>query len=380
MIKILFFIETLTGGGAEKVLRSLVNHMDQTKFAITVQTVWPCDAEKYLAPGIRYKSMYSSASRFNQLLYRAEAESGLAYRLHIQDDYDIECAYLEMGSTKIMASSTNQKAAKLAWVHCDLHKLVTDPRAFASKAAPWYRKYDRVICVSEVVKANYDDMLGDCCPSQVLYNVIDDTEIMQKAGESLPLSLKHRKLTLVSVGRLTKQKNFLRLLQTHERLMHEGVDHDLWILGEGEDRPILEQYIQEHQLEQSVFLPGFLDNPYPCIHEADLAVCSSSYEGFSTFLTECMILGKPIVTTDVSGAEELLGKSEFGLITANDDESFYQGVKTMLTEKPLREHYAEKAIVRRKDFATEQLVTKTEAIFEDLVQKTASDSGSRVRS
>ena len=56
MIKILFFIENLSEGGAEKVLRDLVNHMDQEKFDITVQTVWPCDASKYLAPGIHYKS------------------------------------------------------------------------------------------------------------------------------------------------------------------------------------------------------------------------------------------------------------------------------------------------------------------------------------
>lgn len=53
---------------------------------------------------------------------RAEAAAGLTYPLHIKDDYDIEAAYLECGSTKIMASSTNQKALKLAWVHCDLAK------------------------------------------------------------------------------------------------------------------------------------------------------------------------------------------------------------------------------------------------------------------
>ena len=73
MIKILFFIETLKEGGAEKVLCNLVNNMDQSKFAITVQTVWPCDNSKYLAPGIQYKSMYSSMSRANQIRYRAEA-------------------------------------------------------------------------------------------------------------------------------------------------------------------------------------------------------------------------------------------------------------------------------------------------------------------
>ena len=131
MIKILFFIEELEAGGAEKVLRDLVNHMDQTKFDITVQTVWPCDASKYLVSGIRYKSTYSAKNRINRLRYRFEAEVGILYHLHIKDDYDIECAYLEMGPTKVIASSTNKKAKKLAWVHCDLTKAVSDPLEYA---------------------------------------------------------------------------------------------------------------------------------------------------------------------------------------------------------------------------------------------------------
>ena len=177
MIKILFFIETLKAGGAEKVMIDLVNHMDQTKFDVTVQTVWPCDASKYLVPGIRYKSMYATESKANHLRYRVEAESGLAYRLHIKDDYDIECAYLEMGSTKVMAASTNKKAKKLAWVHCDLSKAVDDPKAYVEKTAPWYAKFDQIVCVSQTVKDQFDKLFLSRFPSTVVYNVIDYTAI-----------------------------------------------------------------------------------------------------------------------------------------------------------------------------------------------------------
>lgn len=100
MINILFFIESLSGGGAEKVLRNLVNAMDQTKFCITVQTLYPENVEKYLALGIRYKHCYPAKNRINKLRMRAEAAAGLTYPLHIRDDYDIEVAYLESGSTK----------------------------------------------------------------------------------------------------------------------------------------------------------------------------------------------------------------------------------------------------------------------------------------
>lgn len=116
-------------------------------------------------------------------------------------------------------------------------------------------------------------------------------------------------------------------------MVEDGLDHDLWIVGDGEERSLLEAYIHENHLEASAKLLGFRENPYNLMYAADILVCSSIFEGFSTFVTEGLILGKPIITTDVSGMHELLGDSEYGLITANDDEAFYEGVKRMLTSQ-----------------------------------------------
>ena len=367
MINILFFIETLTGGGAEKVLRDLVNHMDQTKFDITVQTVWPCEASNYLDPGIRYKSMYADDGRLNRLRYRLEAEIGLAYRLHIKDDYDIECAYLEMGPTKIMSASTNRKAKKLAWVHCDLTRAVADPKAYAAKTTPWYSRFDEIVCVSQSVKDRFDELFSNRFDSKVLYNVIDDSSIKEKA--QLPLSdwAIKRRFTVLSVGRFSPQKRFIRLIMAHKRLLDEGFEHDLWILGDGPERSMLEKYIDENKLRDSVWMPGFIDNPYPFMREADLLACSSIYEGYSTFMTEGVILGKPIVTTDVSGMRELLGDSKYGLIVENDDEAFYQGLRQMLTDLTCRARYAQAAALRSGDFSARSLAEAAEKFFEELV-------------
>ena len=93
---------------------------------------------------------------------------------------------------------------------------------------------------------------------------------------------------------------------------------------------------------------------------ADLYVCSSLYEGFSTTVVESLILGTPVVTTDCTGMREILGDSEYGLITANDDEAFYEGVKRMLTGQ---------AKLRGKDFKCERLAGETEAFFEAELRK-----------
>ncbi len=365
-IKILFFIETIDGGGAEKVLRNLVNNMDQNRFDITVHTVFPGKAANLLTEGIRYRTMYSRDNRINRLRYRLEAACGISYALHIKDTYDIECACLECGSTKIISGSTNKKAKKLAWVHCDLKKAMADPAGFAAKTRKHYQKFDKVVCVSQQGKASFDELFSHRVASVIVYNTVDREEILRKAlqpaeqNDGVPL--------VVSLGRLSEPKCYIRMLKAHRKLMEEGIVHHLLILGEGGERAALESYIREHNLEQSVSLPGFAENPYPYLKRADLLACSSIYECFRTFITEGLILGKPIVTTDVSGMRELLGDSQWGLITDNEDNSFYEGMKKMLLSEELRRSYGEKAKIRGADFSTEQLVRKTEEFFEDLLR------------
>ena len=345
MIKILFFIEELRGGGAEKVLCNLVNEMDQSKFEITVHTLWKADAARYLKPGIRYRCCYANESKLNNWRNR-----------------------LECGATKIMAGSTNRKAKKIAWVHCDLALKMADPEVFVKKASPWYQKFDRIVCVSQNVKDIFDRMFGLKTKSLVLYNTVDDAEIRRKADVHLQELPAKRRLTAVTLGRLTHQKAYDRLLRVHKALLENNVEYDLWILGDGEQRPELERYISKHGLMDSVRLFGFCENPYPFIRAADLLVCSSRYEGFSTFITEGVILGKPIVTTDCTGMRELLGDSEYGLITNNTEEDLLQGMERMLLEPDLRDHYAARSKLRGQDFSAGKLTAKTEQFFCDLIE------------
>lgn len=368
-VKILFFIETLEGGGAEKVLRDLVNSMDKACFDITVQTVWACDAGKYLDDGIRYRSVYPSRSRCNQLRYRIEAALGLTYPLHIRDDYDIECAYLECGATKLLAGSTNLHAKKLAWVHCDLSMVMSDPAGFAERTRRYYRRFDRVVCVSENVREAFTSLYGDLVPADVLYNTVDDGAIRDGASRPLPEGISVPGRLVVSLGRLVEQKNYMRLLRVHKRLIDEGIEHHIWILGEGPQRELLQTYIDENGLGNTALLMGFRDNPFPFLREAELLVCSSECEGFSTFITEGLILGRPIVTTDCTGMRELLGDSDYGLITERSEDGLYEGMKKMLVDPALREHYRQMSCARGKQFSRQALVDRTQTYLLDLTKQ-----------
>ena len=368
-IKILFFIENLSGGGAEKVLCNLVNSMDQSRFEITVQTLWKADSEQLLRPGIHYRYCYADRDKANVLRSRYEAALGLTYRLYIKDDYDIECAYLEYGPTKVIAGSNNKKAVKLAWIHCDLQTKTKELERFAAKAEKWYRKYDKIICVSKTVKKSFDYIFRNRFSSVVLQNYINVQDILRRSEEIIEPAKPSDRPLLLAVGTLYPPKNYPRLLRTSKRLKEEGVKHELWIVGGGIQRKMLETYVFENDLSDCVRFFGFQKNPYPYFRLADLLVCSSNYEGFSTVVTEGLILGKPVVTTDCAGMDELLGDSEYGIITQNNDDAFYEGVKRFITDRQCRAHYTQQAILRGSILSNEISVEQTERFLEQCLKK-----------
>lgn len=367
MIKILFFIDGITGGGAEKVLRTLVNNMDQSKLEITVQTLEDVDPKQYLAPGIRYKAINRCKTTLGKKLFhywvRLCAELKWVYPLYIKDDYDIEVAYLECAPTKILSGSTNQKAKKIAWLHCDLEKRGMDN---PKKAKAWYDRYDKVVCVSETVKRSFRKVIGSSTDACVLYNVNDEADILRKAA-----AFEVRKLepvTFLTVGRLSYEKGNDRLLDACKMLKDAGYAFNIWLVGDGPEREKLMQQASDSGLKEQISFLGFQTNPYPYMKTADVIVTPSRYEGFSTVVTEAMILGKSVVTTPCSGMDELLGDNEFGLITEDSVGGIYQGMKKMLENPELRAHYAQKAAIRGRDFSKEKLVNQTEQFFEELLK------------
>ncbi len=99
-------------------------------------------------------------------------------------------------------------------------------------------------------------------------------------------------------------------------------------------------------------------------------VCSSFTEGLSTALTEAVILGLPCVSTNVSGAKEVLGENnEYGIVTGKTDDELYNGIKALLSDESLKEHYADKAEERAAFFNTENTVKQAEELFRKILKE-----------
>ena len=362
MKKLLFFINTLEGGGAELVLTNIANSFSE-QYDVTVMTLRNGGVhENRLSEKVNYKSIIKIKNKFIRRLIEYIIcfilPPAITHKLFIGNDYDCQIAFLEGVPTKLISVA---KTKKYAWVHIDLVNTFGIEKVHRSmqKHIDCYKKYDKIICVSETVKEAFSRRFGITDNVIVKYNIVDDLLIREKATEKIERTEKTR---IVSVGRLAKQKGYDRLLDVAGRLSKEGFDFELVLVGKGEEEENLKKQADSLGISDCVKFVGFVENPYRYMQSADFLVFPSRAEGYSTVVTEAVILGKPIVVSDCSGMREILGDSEYGIVT-DSDEDLYNAVKDMITDKSLRDDYAKKASIRAKDFSRAKRVEELTELF-----------------
>ena len=374
MKKILIVAPSLAVGGMEKVLINLVNSLPQENYNITIKTIYDnFELASNLNENIKYSSFYKTCKNkkidyIKVRLYTFMLKKftpKLLYRLLIKERYDTEIAFFRGAAIKIISGSNNYEANKLAWVHNDFTKCtgIFDWFNNEEQTKNAYRKFNKIVCVSQYAKEKFTERMGIKENVIVRYNINLTDDIKNKAEEKIEEKFNKNTFKVCTVGRLVEAKGYDRLLKIHKRLMDEELKHDLIIVGDGPDREKLTKYINDNNLNNSVYLLGSKSNPYKYIKDSDLFVCSSRWEGFSTVISEAVILEKPVITTRVSGTEELFLNNKYGLITENNEESLYEGLKNIITNKELYVYYKNKVKERSVFFEQEILVNRIEKII-----------------
>ena len=366
-LKILFFIHDLGVGGAEKVLVNLVNNMDRSKFDVSVTALFGGGVnEQFLKPDIHYRAIFSRTFRGNSHIMKLLSPKQL-HKLFIKETYDIEVAYLEGPSARIISGCPNENTKLVSWIHIQQKSAEAATSSFRSvrEATSCYDRFDCIVGVSEEVKRTFLAALPVSTPMQELYNTNESAQIIQKSEELVENGLfQAQEFKIIGVGKLLKSKGFDRLARIIAKLKAEGYPVHLYILGIGPLQQELEQYIADNHLEQQITLLGYQTNPYKYVSKCDLFVCASFAEGFSTAATEALIVGTPVCTVEVSGMKEMLGEyNEWGIVTENNEEALYQGIKDLLDYPDKLAHYKEKAIERGKTFSTENTVRAVEEML-----------------
>ena len=374
MKKILIVAPSLAAGGMEKVLINLVNSLPQENYNITIKTIYDnFELASNLNENIKYSSFYKTCKNkkidyIKVRLYTFMLKKftpKLLYRLLIKERYDTEIAFFRGAAVKIISGSNNYQSNKLAWVHSDFTKCtgIFDWFNNEEQTKNAYRKFNKIVCVSQYAKEKFTERMGIKENVIVRYNINLTDDIKNKAEEKIEEKFNKNTFKVCTVGRLVEAKGYDRLLKIHKRLMDEELKHDLIIVGDGPDREKLTKYINDNNLNNSVYFLGSKSNPYKYIKDSDLFVCSSRWEGFSTVISEAVILEKPVLTTRVSGTGELFLDNKYGLITENNEKSLYEGLKEILRNKELYIYYKEKVKERSSFFEQKVLVKEIENIL-----------------
>ena len=377
--KVLFLIESLSGGGAEKVLSILLKHFDHERYEVIVcpivDTGIYCEEVRrcvsHYVPIVSYHGGFVSRilNRMKYKLIYSALPLSWGYRLFIPKGNDVEIAFCEGFVTKLLAHAKSE-SQKIAWIHTDL---TTNPWPIelgiyrnVGEERTCYSKMDRIVCVSQTVEQSFHERYGLSSKTCTIYNPIDIEDIRQKAAQSLnegvlPKGVFH----LVSIGRLVPEKGYDRLLTVVKRLADEKHQIYLTILGEGQERETLERIIKENNMQDYVSLPGFAKNPYALLSTADLFVCSSRAEGFSLVIAEAMALGIPVLSTYCSGPNELLDEGRCGILVKNTEEDLYQGLKRVLQGGIQVDTYSLQASERIQEFSACSITKKVERLFDE---------------
>lgn len=374
--KVLFLIRNLDGGGAEKVLTDIVKNINKDKFDITVMTIFDSgiyrkDVKKYvtyktffkeLKPGknILQKIINVIRWKFRELLLMLPAK--YLYSIKIKDKFDVEVAFLEDRSTKIISASNNKLSKKVSWVHTDLELNNWGLKYYKNidEQKMAYDKFDSIIFVSnDAMKKFKKAFPSNNKDKQVIYNPIINEDIIKKSTEE---NIKFDEFTIVSVGRLVNQKGYDILLKAHANLV-KSYPHKIIILGEGSERENLEQLKKDLNISETFELKGYVSNPYPYMKASDMYISSSRAEGYSLVISEAIILNKAILSTDVTGPMELLDEGKFGIICDGSEEGITSALKKVLRNKELIKIYEEKSKERSRSLNYKKIILEIESLL-----------------
>lgn len=335
--KVIFVINNLSEGGAERILVNILNNIDRTRIMPTlfvfekygnylkdlnndIPVKYAFDPKEY--PTTKY-------AKAKRLFLRAT--KGVSILSKEIEDQDLVVAFLEKGVTYFTYEACRRKNKPcIAWLHNNLQDSFN---LFHKKATQYvYKRIDRIVTVSQecetIARKEFSGLDGKI---KTIYNPIDLDKIYNKSELSPEYELPSG-INILAIGRLTHQKGFDVLIKAFSQISPQHNDLNLIILGEGDKRKELETLISQNALEGKVYLPGFIGNPYPILKQADIFVLSSHYEGLPTVVIEALTLNKTIVATKCSGVAEILDYGNYGnLVEINDVDSLANGIEASLT-------------------------------------------------
>lgn len=360
--RILFIIPSLNDGGAEKVLIDILKRMDYDRYSIDLLLDYRTGSLVQDVPEmvnmLFIHKTFTLYDRIRQKVMRMLKLNVIYHDMSLiprmkrkigNRRYDTIVSFLEGPALYFHSKLMGYGKKHVTWVHCDLmkHHWTREACSYSGNMEERvYNMMDRIVYVSGDAKDALNRMYTIEKEQTVLYNPIDMEEINRKAGEK---KVAKNRTTLCTVCRLVPVKNIGLLLKAVRRIKDDGMDAEVWIVGDGYMMKELKSQAESMGLKEEVKFLGFMKNPYPYMKAADIYISTSDSEGFSLTVCEALCLGKPVISTKTTAGTEILDNGKYGLLAEHDEESVYRCIKQLMESREEAEKYAGLSALRARD-------------------------------
>ena len=361
MKKICFFSGDITnGGGTERVGTIIANELSKNdKYDISFVSL----VEKQEHPFFEIYDNINRYSLFDQPVRGVTNIHRICYRLiklikkeKFEIIVDID-GILDMYS---LIAKVITKVKVISWEHFNYYQ---HPDVGYRKYTRWLagRFADTIITLTEEDKGYYLENLKIKCPIQAIYNPIMGLENIKEYDEASKM--------ILSVGRLTHQKGFDMLVEVAKDVLYKHPDWTWIILGEGEERPLLEQKIKDYQLEKRLILKGNVSNVEDYYAMTGIFVLTSRYEGLPMTLLETKPYQLPVVSFDIkTGPRECIINGENGYLIDNLDVSLMSNrINQLIEDQELRKVFSRYSSKNNEKFSIENIVQKWNQLLGELI-------------
>ncbi len=369
MKKVLFLIPSLVGGGAERVLVLLLRHLDLTRYQpVVVLFDSRNDYAEEVPTHVKKIFLNKRGSLDNMRLILSLAA------VIKKENPDLICSFMTYTNyLSVLALKLSRSKARLILTEHNNLSIALKREKFAFikgiLVRKLYPKADLIVCVSKGVLDDLSSSWGiSYLKCRVIYNPVEIDRVQSFTKENASHPWFHEDIPLlIACGRLTAQKNYSMLLRAVALLLKDTPVR-LVILGEGEDRSMLESYSKELKIHSNVAFLGFQSNPFKYLAKASIFVLSSSWEGFGNVILEAMASGAPVISTRCpSGPDEIITNGVDGiLVPVGNEKALSDAILKLLSDQELRRRFSTNGRKRVADFKVEKIVAEYEKVFDEV--------------
>lgn len=390
--RVSFFIDSLGGGGAERVLSVLSRELAARGWDVDIVMLYrrpiayslPDSVRLYYAEEMEVTGLYGRITRkvfeiWNRIRFRVYipalrrigykdyakanetswhfyATYAIPYREYLKREKPVAALGFLIRSNISMLMAA--KGTGIPSVFCERNNPVRPDivRHLIKLRDRLYPCCKAAVFQTEEEQSYYTRLH---CPTSVIPNPLKEQLPERFSGK--------RRNVVVNFCRLNKQKNIPLLIDAFNLLLNDHPDYTLHIYGEGEERKFLEKYISEKGLQRSVFLNDFVSDIHNRILDAAMFVSASDYEGLSNSMLEAMAIGLPCVCTDCDGggAKMIIKDHENGILVQKGNvKAVYEGMREIVEDFALAEKLSRNAVEIRNTLSPAQITDKWEKIIE----------------